>query len=218
MLGTALNDAVRFDIVARNVTSRGSTPAPKVERKEAEIIAKEQISEVRAKFKSHPVYHKALVALFAGPRRGEVPQETKQGVKFKDTTKTKAGRRVVNVLRDIRREQLELRVALGLGKLPDDALVYPARDGGLSRPTNLSAVWADVAAAIGLSNITYHCLRHTHASMLIDAGIDVMRISKSSVMLIRRSPSKSTRISSRSGTTRARRRSTLQSQASISHW
>lgn len=36
---------------------------------------------------------------------------------------------------------------------------------------------ADVAASIGLP-VTYHALRHTHASHLIDAGIDVMKISR----------------------------------------
>ena len=115
----------------------------------------------------------------------EALEETKAGVRVKDTTKTKAGRRdislpdiVVNVLRELRREQLEQRMALGLGKLDDDALVFPALDGGLPRPTNLSSGWADVAQAIGLPGVTFHALRHTHASMLIDAGLDVVRISK----------------------------------------
>jgi integrase len=34
-----------------------------------------------------------------------------------------------------------------------------------------------VAADLGLS-VTFHALRHTHASVLIDAGIDVVKISK----------------------------------------
>ena len=38
--------------------------------------------------------------------------------------------------------------------------------------------WATVAEAIGLPGVSVHCLRHTHASMLIDAGIDLVRISK----------------------------------------
>ncbi len=29
-----------------------------------------------------------------------------------------------------------------------------------------------------LAGITWHALRHTHASMLIDAGIDVVKVSK----------------------------------------
>jgi integrase len=34
-----------------------------------------------------------------------------------------------------------------------------------------------VAASIGLP-VTFHALRHTHASHLIDAGIDVVKISR----------------------------------------
>jgi integrase len=85
---------------------------------------------------------------------------------------------VVDVLREVRREQSALRVALGLGKFDDSALVFPARNGGVSRPTNLSSGWADVAESVGLPGVTFHALRHTHASMLIDAGLDVVKISK----------------------------------------
>ena len=157
------------------------------------------------KLRGHAIYHKVLVALFTGLRRGELLalrwinvdldrkiiavrealQETSDGVAVKDTTKTKAGRRdvtlpgvVVSALRDVRRQQLEERIALGLGKMPDDAFVFPARHGRPSRPTNLSSGWAAVAKTIGLPGITWHALRHTHASMLIDAGIDVVKVSK----------------------------------------
>ena len=205
VLGKALADGVRHDLLTRNVTGHEGQAAPKVDADEVEIIPREQVNDVIDKLKGHAIYDKAVIALFTGLRRGEllalrwanvdlegkaisvraVLQETKAGVAFKDTTKTKAGRRVVTlpgivvtVLRDIRRQQLEERIALGLGKLPDDALVFPARDGGPSRPTNLSSGWAVVADAIGLAGVTFHALRHTHASMLISAGIDVVRVSK----------------------------------------
>ncbi|MBI2737562.1 MAG: hypothetical protein HYX38_13585 [Rhodospirillales bacterium] len=51
--------------------------------------------------------------------------------------KTKAGRRdvtlpdiVVETLREHRRRQVEQRMALRLGKLPDDAFVFPASTAG----------------------------------------------------------------------------------------
>ncbi len=104
----------------------------------------------------------------------EALEETKAGVRFK-AAKTKSGRRdislpdvVVDVLREHRRKQMELRMALGLGKLPDGALVFPALDGGPTRPSNMSGDWATLAETIGFPGITFHALRHTHASMLID--------------------------------------------------
>lgn len=205
VLGKTLNDAVRFDMLTRNVTSREGQSAPRVEAREAEIIPADVLNEVLRKLRGHAIYSKAVTALFTGLRRGELLalqwanvdlegklitvrqalQETKEGVIINDTTKTKAGRRVVTlpaivvtVLRDVRRQQLEERLALGLGRLPDQALVFPARDGGPSRPTNLSSGWASVAKAIGLPGVTWHCWRHTHCSMLIDGGVDVVRISK----------------------------------------
>jgi integrase len=85
---------------------------------------------------------------------------------------------VAEALRDHRRRQFEQRFAPGLRKLPDDALVFPALDGGPQSPRALSGDWREAAAAIGLAGVSFHGLRHTHASMLIDAGIDVVRISK----------------------------------------
>jgi integrase len=67
------------------------------------------------------------------------------------------------VLREYRKAQLEFRMKLGAGKLYD---------------TTLSAAWSDFAARIGLPEVTFHARRHTHASQLIDAGVDIVTISK----------------------------------------
>jgi integrase len=114
----------------------------------------------------------------------EAIEETKEGRRFKEP-KSKAGTRdialpdiVVNTLRDHRRRQIELRLALGLGKTVDDDLLFSRPDGTPSSPHALSKEWSAAAAEIGLSGITFHALRHTHASHLIDAGIDVVKISK----------------------------------------
>jgi integrase len=45
-------------------------------------------------------------------------------------------------------------------------------------PNAFSAEWRDVADGIGLTGIPLHSLRDTRASELIDAGIDVVTISK----------------------------------------
>ena len=42
----------------------------------------------------------------------------------------------------------------------------------------MSKAWAKFAASIGMPEVTFHALRHTHASQLIDAGIDIVTISK----------------------------------------
>jgi integrase len=190
-------------LVAKNVAAEEG--APKVEADEVVILTEGQIAKLLTKLTGRAIYSRVIVALFTGVRRGELLalrwsntdleakiirirealEETKaNGIRFK-RAKTKSGRRditlpdiVVDTLREHRRQQLELRMALGLGKLTDDALVFTGLDGGPQSPRAFSGDWSDAAERIGMGDITLHALRHTHASQLIDAGVDVVTISK----------------------------------------
>jgi integrase len=51
-------------------------------------------------------------------------------------------------------------------------------DGSPMSPDSLSKAWQSAAAALGLPRVTFHALRHTHASALIAAGLDVVKISR----------------------------------------
>lgn len=204
VLSHALRDAVRHRLVVENVAS--AQGAPKVEESEVEVVPHERIGELVDKLRGRTMYAQAITSLFTGMRRGEVLalrwqsvdlggaqitvaealEETKgSGVQVKPP-KSKAGRRtislpaiVVDALREHRREQLELRMALGIGKMPDDALVFPAPlKGGYQSPRAFSKEWARVATAIAFGSVTFHALRHTHASQLIDAGVDIVTISR----------------------------------------
>ena len=106
------------------------------------------------------------------------------GIRFKQP-KSKAGRRdvtlpdiLVDVLRDYRKAQLELRMKLGAGRLQDDDLLFADINGTPLSPNAVSAAWSDYAKRIGMPEVTFHALRHTHASQLIDAGVDIVTISK----------------------------------------
>jgi integrase len=202
LLGKALREAQRHDLVVRNVASM--QPPPRVARVEVKILDADQIRGVVRDLKNRPVHPKAVLALFTGMRRGEVLacrwqdfdfdrktatvraalEETKGTLRFK-MPKSEAGVReislpdiVVETLRDHRRRQQEQRLALGLGKLTGDALVFARFDGGPLSPHALSKEWTAASASIGLAGHTFHSLRHAHASQLIDAGIDVVKISK----------------------------------------
>lgn len=147
---------------------------------------------------------RSMVALLTGMRLGEVLalrwsridldgkrlsvrealEPAKGGVGFK-APKTKAGRRdislpdiLVGALREYRREQLELRMQLGLGRLQDDALLFSRLDGSPLNPSNVSSDWGAFALRIGMPEITFHGLRHTHASQLIASGVDIVTIAK----------------------------------------
>jgi integrase len=85
---------------------------------------------------------------------------------------------LVDALRAHRQVQLELRLQLGLGKLSGDDLLFPNLEGGLTSPQQLSGQWFVFAKSIGMGDVTFHALRHTHVAQLIDACIDVMTIAK----------------------------------------
>ena len=67
---------------------------------------------------------------------------------------------------------------LGAGKLYDTTLLFTDLNDAPLSPNALSAAWSDFAARIGLPEVTFHALRHTHASPPIDAGVDMVTISK----------------------------------------
>ncbi len=201
LLSKALADGVRHKLIANNVAGREGQRAPKAPRQEMQIIRKNEIDDVVSRLRHSPIYVEAMVALFCGLRIGEICAlrwgrvdldrkilDVREAVEevhgqplATKAPKTEAGIRkvsmpdiVVDALRDHRRAQLELRMALGLGRPQDDTLVFPAGDGDLRRPTNLSRTWRRIGAA----NVRFHDLRHTHASMLIANRLDVVMIAK----------------------------------------
>jgi integrase len=48
----------------------------------------------------------------------------------------------------------------------------------LSSEIAAAYAWADFADSIDMPDVTFHALRHTHASQLIDEGVDIVTISK----------------------------------------
>ncbi len=84
----------------------------------------------------------------------------------------------VVALREHRRGQLELRMAAGLGKLPADAPVFGNLEGDWPNPYSISDRWRDAVKTRKLPKITFHGLRHTHASALIAAKLDIVNISR----------------------------------------
>jgi integrase len=201
VLGKALRDAVRLELLPRNVAA--IQPPPKVVAEEMQILSPEQVAALTAVLDGHTLAAIAVAALYTGMRAGELLglrwgntdldakvikvraslEQTRAGLRFKGP-KSKAGMRdislpdvVVDTLRQQRRQLLERRLALGQGRLTDEDLVFPQWDGSPQRPNTLSSSWAKAAKAHGLS-ISFHALRHTHASQLIAAGVDVVTIAK----------------------------------------
>jgi integrase len=201
VLGKALRDAESDGFVVKNVCKLRRPP-------KVNDVDKVIVRDVRGlieRLRGNRMYTMAIVAIFTGMRLGEIlalkhgrvdldrgiievreaVEETKaNGVRFK-AAKTKAGRRditlpdiAIDTLREHRKALLETRLKLGLGKLGDDDLLFPNLDGNPLRPSAVSSDWGEVAERVGLPDVTFHALRHTHASQLIAQGVDIVTISK----------------------------------------
>jgi integrase len=201
VLAKALNDAERDGMVTRNVCRLQR--APKIADEEMAIV--QDVPGLVAALKGWRYETVAMVSLFTGMRRGEVlalrwsrvdldakviqvrealEATEAHGLRFKPP-KSRAGRRditlpdaLVDALREHRKAALEIRLQLGIGKLPDDALLFATIEGAPLWPNNVSVAWRAFAKGIGLPDVPFHGLRHTHASQLIDAGVDIVSISK----------------------------------------
>jgi integrase len=208
VLHRALERAVATEVLGRNVVANIDAPKiERVDEngatKEIQILTAEQIVQVLQKLAGHVLHVIADTGLASGMRRGELLaldwpsvdletrkakvrrslEETKAGLRFKPTKNRKTRELglpadTVAVLRAHRKAQLEHRMALGLGKPPADALVFCQPDGSPIVPSWLSYTWRNTVASLKLPKINFHALRHTHASALIDAGLNVEVVSR----------------------------------------
>jgi integrase len=202
VLHRGLERALRLELIPRNVAR--AVPPPKVEAKEVEILSPEQITDVLARLDGHPLHAIVAFALGTGMRRGEICglawgaidldaavvhverslEETAEGLRFKPP-KTRHGRRtislpanVIDVLREHRRRQAELRLLLGVGRPGPADLVFTLPEGSPYPPDKLSRDWGNVVRDKKLPRLMFHALRHSHASALIAAGLDIVAVSK----------------------------------------
>ena len=160
----------------------------------------EQCHELFAACKSHRLGDLIVLAAMTGLRKGElfalnwnavnldegvlVVRKTLQelrGVSLKEP-KTSAGKRVVS-LDPVAVEALRSRLkkAKKEGFEPDDVpVVFPNERGGYLRGSNFDRwVWYPIREAAGiLDTFVFHDLRHTQASLMLAAGVDLKVIQK----------------------------------------
>ena len=203
LLHKVLTRALKHNTLTRNVAS---LVTPAVEQQEVEVLQPEQVSAVLESLQGHTLLPIVSLALATGMRRGELlglqwgdieldaakpflrversVEETKAGLRLKPP-KSKRGRRnitlppdAVATLRTHKVEQMQLRLQLGLGNIKPDALMFSDMEGRPLNPHAVSRAWRRVCDTKNLPRVSFHALRHTHASVLIGAGVDVLTISR----------------------------------------
>lgn len=202
VLHTALERAMKAETISRNPASAVSPP--RVKDKEIEALTGGEMKLVLDRLQGHWLFPIVAFALATGCRRGETLsarwadldldkamviisrslEETASGLAFKPP-KTKHSRRsislpanIIETLKAHRITQLEHRMALGLGKQGKDALIFSLPDGQPLSPDAVSRAWSRAVKTFRLPAITFHALRHSHASALIASGLDVLTVSR----------------------------------------
>jgi integrase len=203
VLHRALRQAKLWDLLRDNPAELVKPPA--VDDEEIIILQPDRARELLDGLYGQPLYLIASLGLATGLRRSEIlalrwrdvdldagrltveralEQTIAHGVRVKGP-KTKYGRRTISLpahaVADLRahwRAQQEQRLALGMGKSPDDSPVLATFDGKLQSPGAISAAWRRAMKVIGMPEITLHSLRHTHASMLVASGMNILTISR----------------------------------------
>ena len=65
-----------------------------------------------------------------------------------------------------------------MGNITPETWLFSTTEGGLLSPDNLSRDWRRVCRAKKLPLVRFHDLRHTHASVLIVKGVDILTVSR----------------------------------------
>ena len=192
----ALERAYVNGLVSRNVATL-STP-PKAQGKVGKPMhwTPEELKTFLSAIEGHRLEHLFKFAAYTGMRRGEVLGLTwrlvdwqrsqvsvsqsvgKVGGKVVVTTpKTSSGERDVPIdeatlelLTKIRQEQESNKAMLGLDRL-GSGYVFCRPDGTCLNPERITRVFGEVVAELGLPAISFHGLRHTHATILLSMGI-----------------------------------------------
>jgi integrase len=192
----ALAEGVRWQLLTRNVADQATPPRQQA----SDTLRTWSADELRAflaHVESDRLYGAYVLAGTTGLRRGEVlglrwrdldinagrlaVTQTLISVNYEvsfSTPKTARGRRSVALdlttiaaLRTHRARLLEERLSLGLGSPKDDDLVFTAFDGKPLHPGQFSDRFDRLVRAAGVPRINFHGLRHTHATLALQAGV-----------------------------------------------
>ncbi len=201
VLREALNRAVKWGLVARNVADAVEPPRP--EKQEMVAIDEAQTVWLIEASQTTRLYIPILLAVTTGMRRGEILalrwqdvelqhgfltvrrslQQTRAGgLKFKQT-KGKRPRPIsipqllTDALAEHQAKQNARKAALDSG-YQDQDLVCCSPAGAIWKPSAFTSAYRDLLRRRKIRNIRFHDLRHSHASQLLRAGINPKVISE----------------------------------------
>lgn len=195
VLHRALETAVKWGLINRNPADM--VEPPRKAKKEMKILNEEQIAKLLDAIKDEYLYIPVFLAVMTGMRRGEILglrwqdvdlqngiiyvkqalYQRKAGEPAFTEPKTPQSKRaiqisnaVIKALEKHKTEQEKAKLFFGDEYASYD-LVCCMQDGKPINPESLSSYFADITKRLGFP-VRFHDLRHTHASLLLKAGIN----------------------------------------------
>lgn len=176
-----------------------NTPKPRTRR----VIPKEEVERILNRFEGTGFRLPVLIAYHAGLRIGETYGLTWDNIDLKAGTiqvekqlkqykrkwyfsepkndasirTVRIGKTLVSALHDEWERQQAERAELGEYYQDTRNLVNAKRGGGFYTPNSFSYASRIIRFELGISDFDFHCLRHTHATMLIEAGANIKDVS-----------------------------------------
>lgn len=170
-------------------------------------LEREQLDAVLRGLRDHALLLPVAIAASTGARLGEilalrwsdisyeqgtlrieraVEDTSAEGARIK-SPKNKSSRRTIGIdaglaglLRSHRKQQAEDALKLGVG-LPTDALLFPESilcPATPRRTRTVSKQFGNMAEQIGFGHVRFHDLRHTHATLLLTAGVPINAVAQ----------------------------------------
>ncbi len=195
ILSQALRQAVKWQLLPRNPAEAVEPPRP--EQQDMVVLNADQTATLLDSARGTTLYIPVVLAVTTGMRRGEtlalrwsgvdldrgtlavthtLEKSRRSGLAFKQP-KTKRSRRsitlpsiTIDALRKHRAAQKELNLRLGCG-WNDSNLVCARLDGAPINPNTLTSGFASLVRRTDIPRVTFHGLRHTHATQLFQAGV-----------------------------------------------
>lgn len=199
LLSVALNKAFRLDLVPVNPMLRVELPA--AQPKDARSLTPDEIRVLRETCRGDWTFSLVELALAVGARRGELLalewtdldwifamltiskslEQTKAGLRIKrpKNGKSRSCRlplSAIAALQFLRDQQSEHR-RLFAGDYQDHGLMFCQPSGAYYEPDLVSQVVIRRMRKAGISEASFHTLRHTHASNLLSRGVPLPAVS-----------------------------------------
>lgn len=204
VMRSAFEYAVRpLGYIKENPVSHAKTPKGSVKARTRRVITSEEMETILNRFEGTGFRLPVLIAYYAGLRIGEVYGLTWDNIDLEAGTirvekqlkqyKRKwyfsepkspssirtvmIGKTLAEALREEQKLQQQERSELGEYYQETRNLVNAKRGGGFYTPNSFTYASRIIRFELGIDDFDFHCLRHTHATMLIENGANIKDVS-----------------------------------------